>query len=189
MSITFGSDSNKLKASSFSIIDIVDNDPKDSIDPSLAITNHDAEEPRLLVAKGDVNHMVTSLQMISDILLEGKIMAFKDSEIQGILADKVNDMIDFLQKSCISDKITVDNKADFEESLQLDSKKLADCVSLNADIFMDIVDIVGCENVNDEGSYVEGMLIQDDVSFLREGPNIDSNTVADNLAQDHPHYK
>ncbi|KAK8533162.1 hypothetical protein V6N12_076441 [Hibiscus sabdariffa] len=155
MSITFGSDSNKLKASSFSIIDIVDNDPKDSIDPSLAITNHDAEEPRLLVAKGDVNHMVTSLQMISDIF----------------------------------DKITADNKADFEESLQLDSKKLADCVSLNADIFMDIVDIVGCENVNDEGSYVEGMLIQDDVSFLREGPNIDSNTVADNLAQDHPHYK
>ncbi|KAK8607716.1 hypothetical protein V6N13_046324 [Hibiscus sabdariffa] len=136
MSITFGSDSNKLKASSFSIIDIVDNDPKDSIDPSLAITNHDAEEPRLLVAKGDVNHMVTSLQMISDILLEGKIMAFKDSEIQGILADKVNDMIDFLQKSCISDKITADNKADFEESLQLDSKKLADCVSLNADICM-----------------------------------------------------
>ncbi|KAK8698632.1 hypothetical protein V6N13_114743 [Hibiscus sabdariffa] len=61
MSISFGSDLNKLKTSYFLIIDLADNDSKDSIDPSLAITNHDAEEPRLLVAKEDVNHMVTSL--------------------------------------------------------------------------------------------------------------------------------
>ncbi|KAK9044009.1 hypothetical protein V6N11_072332 [Hibiscus sabdariffa] len=58
MSISFGSDLNKLKTSYFLIIDLADNDSKDSIDPSLAITNHDAEEPRLLVAKEDVNHMI-----------------------------------------------------------------------------------------------------------------------------------
>ncbi|KAK8567808.1 hypothetical protein V6N12_006381 [Hibiscus sabdariffa] len=37
-------------------------DPKDSINPSLAISNHDADQARLLAAKEDVNHMVTSLQ-------------------------------------------------------------------------------------------------------------------------------
>ncbi|KAK8496865.1 hypothetical protein V6N11_057958 [Hibiscus sabdariffa] len=107
MSITFGSDLNQMKTSSFLIIDLVDNDPKDSIDPLLAITNHDAEESRFL-----------------------------DSEIQGILPDKVNDMVDFLQKSCTSDKITAGNKVNFGKSLQLDSKKLADFVSLNADMCM-----------------------------------------------------
>ncbi|KAK8614315.1 hypothetical protein V6N13_122676 [Hibiscus sabdariffa] len=67
MSITFGSDLNQMKTSSFLIIDLVDNDPKDSIDPLLAITNHDAEESRFLVAKEDVNHMIMSLQRINDI--------------------------------------------------------------------------------------------------------------------------
>ncbi|KAK8567151.1 hypothetical protein V6N13_005063 [Hibiscus sabdariffa] len=136
MSITFGSDLNKMKTCTFMIIDLADNDPKDSTDPLLAITNHDAEEPILLLAKEDVNHMVMSLQRINDILSEEKIMAFKDSEIQGILSDKVNDMVDFLQNSCTSDKITACNKVDFGESLQLDSKKLADFVSLNADMCM-----------------------------------------------------